>query len=392
MRIVHIITSLSAHGAQMMLYKVLSKMDRRRFDSVVVSLTDSGAFKEKFSALEVPLYSVGLNPGLPTPAAAYRLVRAVKRFKPDLIQGWMYHGNLAAQLAATFASVPAIWNIRASSYNLRDEKPLTAALIWLGGKLSRWPKAIANNSVVSAINHEKRLGYRADRRVIIPNGFDTALFSPSPEARLALRSELALSDSALLVGLLGRYHPMKDHANFLQAIGRLSNNYPQAHFVMAGEGIDERNDELRELIESLALKGRVRLLGERKDMHRVAAALDIAVSSSSFGEGFPNVIGEAMSCGVPCVVTRVGDSALVVGETGRVVPPRNSEALAHALTEMLEMSEEQRQRLGRAARWRVIENYSLDAVARQYEALYQQVGSTLDAKEESLNVRYRWFC
>ena len=392
MRIVHVITSLQAHGAQMMLHKVLSRMDRSRFDSAVVSLTDAGAFNEKFSALEIPVHSVGMNPGLPTPAAAYRLIRIIRRQQPDLVQGWMYHGNLAAQLSAAFTSAPVIWNIRASSYNLKDEKLLTAAIIWLGGKLSRLPKAIINNSIVSAVNHEKKLSYRADKRAVIPNGFDTDLFLPSAEARIALRSELALSESALLVGLIARYHPMKDHASFLRAVARLSNDYPRAHFVMAGEGIDERNDDLRELIESLALKGRAHLLGERNDMHRVAAALDMVVSSSSFGEGFPNVVGEAMSCGVPCVATDVGDSSLVVGNTGRVVPPRNSEALAKALSEMLDMDEDQRRELGVSARRRVVENYSLDAVVRQYESLYQQVVSTVNVKEAKLNVRYRWFC
>ena len=392
MRIVHVITSLQAHGAQMMLHKVLSRMDRSRFDSAVISLTDFGAFNDKFATLEIPVHSVGMNPGLPTPVAAFRLVRMMRRLEPDLVQGWMYHGNLAAQLSAVFTGAPVIWNIRASSYNLTDEKPLTAAIIWLGAKLSRLPRVIINNSMVSAVNHETKLSYCADKRAIIPNGFDTDLFSPSAEARIALRSDLALSESALLVGLIARYHPMKDHANFLQAVSRLSNDYPRAHFVMAGEGIDERNDGLRELIESLGLKNRAHLLGERKDMHRVAAGLDLVVSSSAFGEGFPNVIGEAMSCGVPCVATDVGDSSLVVGNTGRVVPPRNSEALARALREMLDMGEDQRRELGISARRRVVENYSLDAIVQEYECVYQQVVSTVNVKEAKLNVRYRWFC
>jgi len=359
----------------MMLYKLLSRIDRRRFDNEVVSLTDSGSFEERLNTLQVPVHSVGMHPGLPTPFAAYRLIKIVRKAKADLIQGWMYHGNLAAQLAAAFIKRPVIWNIRASSYNLREEKLLTAALIWLGGKVSSLPTAIINNSTISAVNHEKRLGYRADRRVIIPNGFDTERFSPSPQSRAALRSELGLSMQAILIGLMARYHPMKDQANFLHAVSRLSNEYPDTHYVLAGEGIDEQNKDLCDLIGMFGLNERAHLLGERKDMQQVAAALDVAVSSSAFGEGFPNVIGEAMSCGVPCVVTDVGDSSFVVGDTGQVVAPRDSEALANALRGMLEMRGSQRREMGLSARRRILEKYSLDAIVRQYESLYQLVSN-----------------
>ncbi|HXG91032.1 MAG TPA: glycosyltransferase [Blastocatellia bacterium] len=393
MKIIHVITSLQAHGAQMMLYRVLSRMDRTRFENAVVSLTDGGSLKEKFEALNLPLFSAGMKAGMPTPAAVYRLVRAVRRYEPELVQGWMYHGNLAAQLAARLSAnrPPVVWNIRTSNCDLKEEKPFTAAIIKLGGKLSQWPKAIVNNSTAGALNHEERLGYCALSRVVIPNGFDTDLFAPSDEARIALRSQLGLSEDAFLIGLVGRFHPVKDHACFLRAAAMVSNKYPHTHFVLAGEGVYEGNRELREMIEGFALSGRAHLLGERRDVHRVHAALDVAVSSSAFGEGFPNVIGEAMSCGVPTVATDVGDSSLVVADAGRVVPPRNAGALANALLELVGMAGEQRRELGSKARRRIIENYSIDTIVSRYESLYQQVISTCNIKEGDLNVRYRWF-
>ncbi len=383
MRIVHIITSLDRHGAQMMLYKVLSRMDRSRFESVVVSLTDGGALRDQFAAIDVTVHSVGMKKGIPTPATIYRFVRLMKSLKPDLIQGWMYHGNLAAQLASASSPrrVPVLWNVRGSSYNLKDIKPFTAVIIWLGGKLSSLPNLIINNSLVSAVKHEERLGYRADKRVIIPNGFDTDGFAPSEEARAGLRTELGLSGDAMLIGLLARFHPMKDHANFLQATALLLKNYPQLHFVMSGDGVDQSNEELRELVSKLSIAERVHLLGERSDMSRIAAALDIAALSSAYGEGFPNVIGESMACGVPCVVTDVGDSAFVVGETGRVVPPCDSETLAAAWRELIEMGESSRRELGQAARRRVLENFSIQAITSQYESLYQQVASAFEERE-----------
>jgi len=377
MRVTHLITNLSTHGAQMMLYKLLSRMDRERFDPVVISMREGGPLAEKIEALGVPVHNARINLALPGPMSIWRLIRLVRYLRPDVIQGWMYHANLAAQLAGALNTepVPVVWNIRGSSYVLRNEKPLTAATIWLGAKLSKLPVKIINNSKVSALKHEERLSYRAEKRLIIPNGFDTDVFIPSTEARISVRSELGLAADVLLIGLIARYHTMKDHVNFLQAASALLKAHPHTHFVLAGEGVDTHNKKLLELINRFGLSAQVHLLGERSDTARITAALDIASSSSAFGEGFPNVIGEAMACGVPCVVTDVGDSGWIVGKTGRVVPPRDAIALARAWQELIEMGDERRQSLGKEARQRVLENFSLDAIVRQYEALYEQVGA-----------------
>ena len=143
-------------------------------------------------------------------------------------------------------------------------------------------------------------------------------------------------------------------------------------FILAGTEVEPSNRELMNLISSLGLEPSVRLLGRRNDIPEITAALDIA-SSSSYGEGFSNAIGEAMSCGVPCVVTDVGDSAWIVGDTGKVVPPRDPTALANALRELVNMGAVARRALGERARQRVVENFSLEAVVRQYEDLYESV-------------------
>jgi glycosyltransferase involved in cell wall biosynthesis len=372
MKLVHVITSLDKHGSQMMLFKLLSGLNQGRFDSVVISLAERGAMRELFAALGVPVYSLGMPTGLPTPSAGFRLIRLLRQLHPDLIQGWMYHGNLAAQFGARFLPrpTPVLWNVRGSSCQLRKEKLMTAAVIWFGGKLSRLPHSIINNSLASAIQHEEALGYKADRRVIIANGFDTDTFAPSDEARRAIRRELGVDENALLIGLMARYHPMKDHANFLRAAAILSASHPQTHFVLAGQGVDGNNRALSDLIQNLSLGGRVHLLGERDDTSRLAGAFDIATSASAFGEGFANVIGEAMSCGVPCVATTIGDSAFIIGDTGLAVPPCDSDALAAAWRELIEMGSARRLELGAAARRRVIENFSISAIIARYEALY----------------------
>src|SRR3984893_5492922 len=332
-RIAHIITGLNTGGAETMLYKLLGRMDRARFDPMVISLVDNGSLAVRIAELDIPVFSCGMQPGLPSPGAVFKLTRLLRGFKPHLLQGWMYHGNLAAQAAAVTleGKRPVLWNIRGSHPHLTDEKFMTAATIWIGARLSPLPTRIIANSVVSAELHQRHLGFSRHRWAIIPNGFELEKFTLSENARSEVRSELGVQQDTLLVGLIGRYHPVKDHANFLRAARIFRKAAPGAHFLMAGTGVDDSNAALREQRTALGLLECTHLLGERNDMSRITAALEIASSSSS-SEAFPNVIGEAMSCGVPCVVTDVGDSAWLVGDTGLSAPARNSDALSEAWT------------------------------------------------------------
>jgi glycosyltransferase involved in cell wall biosynthesis len=285
----------------------------------------------------------------------------------------MYHGNLAGQLTRGFVPkpVPVLWSVRNSLYSLGYEKSITETLIQLCAKLSYLPNKVIYNSKISAKQHEK-VGYRMDKSVVIPNGFETEIFTPSEEAVSDVRRELAIPLNTLLIGLIGRYHPVKDHPTFLQAAALLLKNYPDltVQFVLSGAEVDCDNQSLCGLVKELGLVDRIHLLGERQDIPRLTAALDIA-SCSSYTEAFPNVIGEAMSCGVPCAVTDVGDSAWIVGNTGRVVPPRNPEALANAWKDLIDQAAEGREVLGKAARARIIEYFSIDSVVAQYESLYE---------------------
>ncbi|MDV2991081.1 MAG: putative glycosyltransferase EpsF [Chroococcidiopsis sp. SAG 2025] len=372
--VLNIITGLYTGGAEMMLYKLLSKMNRDRFSPVVISLMDRGTLGDRIAALDIPVHTIGIEPGNPQAKPVWQFIRQVRQIQPNLVQGWMYHGNLAAQLyaASTLRSVPILWNVRQSLYSLKHEKLGTAAVIKLLAQLSWLPKKILYNTKTGAIQHEK-IGYQKAKTLVIPNGFDPEIFVPSVEARISVREELQVGSDALLIGIVGRYHPMKDHANFVQAAASLSKKYPHIQFVMSGREIDERNQTLCKQIHDLKLANRVHLLGERRDISRLTAALDIATSASAHGEGFANVVGEAMSCGVSCAVTDVGDSAWIVGDTGRIVPPQNAQALARAWEELIEIGAEARQTLGTAARTRIVENFSLNSVVVQYETLYESL-------------------
>lgn len=371
--VVHIITGLSSGGAEITLYKLLSRVNRERFSTVVVSLIDRGTLGDRIEALGIPVYTIGMKPGMLTPIAVWRLLHTVRQLKPDLVQGWMYHGNLAAQLSSFFLAqkVPVLWSIHNSIYSLTFEKRTTAVIIRLGASISKFPNNIVFVSRTSKSQHET-LGYCSENSCVIPNGFDTSLFIPSVEARLAVRSELGLSKEIFLIGIIGRYHPMKDHANFLQAAALLLKDRPNIHFLLVGQQVDRENQVLNQLIQELGLFEQIHLLGERNDIPRLTAALDIACSAS-YSEAFPNVIGEAMSCGVPCVVTEVGDSSWIVGNTGRVVAARNPEALANAWKELFDLGSQTREILGKAARERIIEYFAMESFVGKYEALYESV-------------------
>jgi glycosyltransferase involved in cell wall biosynthesis len=371
MRIMHVITGLTTGGAEMMLLKFLSACGRD-WDHIVVSLADEGTLGPRISELGIPVHSLGLRRSIANPVRALSIIRLTRRLRPQLIQGWMPHGNLMASLAGVSSQerVPVLWNIRMCLYDMAAEPLLTAATIRLGAFLSRHPAAIIYNSEIGAKQHE-RLGYHAARQVVIPNGFDCQMFRPDSDARRQVRAELGVGNDTILIGLIARYHPMKDHAGFLRSAALVAKAHPPAYFLFAGAGMASQEPTLLKIIAEHQLQGRTLLLGERSDMPRLTAALDIACSAS-WGEGFSNTIGEAMSCGIPCVVTDVGDSTYLVADTGVSVPPRSPEALAQAICGMIDAGSEHRRNLGAAARRRIEAEFSLPAIARRYEDLYQE--------------------
>jgi glycosyltransferase involved in cell wall biosynthesis len=216
------------------------------------------------------------------------------------------------------------------------------------------------------------MGYAPERMLVIPNGFDLDLFHPDPEDRAGLRRELGLDEKTILVGLAARFDPQKDHRGFLSAAGMLRAAWPDVHYVLCGDGIDTHNDQLTGWIAAQGLANVCHLLGPRADMPRIMAGCDVMVSASAFGEGFPNVLGEAMAAGTPCVTTDVGDSRAIVGEVGRTVPPRDPVALAAAIADILRLSEADRHALGLAARARIAEHYAIDIIAARYDTLYRE--------------------
>lgn len=368
LRVMHLITGLGTGGAESMLAKLVERMDPEGFDSHVVSLLVPGPNAERIQAASVPVDHLGMRRGIPTPWAFGKLCRLLRAKKPHVLQTWLYHADLMGSAAAAVCGPRRVfWNIRCSNMDLGNYRFTTTMTLRINAKLSSFPEAVVSNSQ-TALDFHRSLGYAPRREVVIPNGFDTEVFAPDTAARTALRQSLGIAESAVVVGMIARFDPQKDHANLISAFGRMQR---ADVLLLCGDDMVEANAELVTLLDAAGVKEKVRLLGRRGDVPAVMNGLDVCVLSSAYGEGFPNVLGEAMACGVPCVTTDVGDAAHVVGETGKVVPPRDPEKLAAAVDELLSLPPEERIVLGRAARRRVEDLFSLDAVVQRYEALYR---------------------
>jgi glycosyltransferase involved in cell wall biosynthesis len=271
-------------------------------------------------------------------------------------------------IASCFAvAQPVVWNLSCSDVNLRyysrNERWVLRALAWL----SRRPAAILANSTAS-IRWHQLLGYRPRRWELVPNGFDVDRFRPDPAAYLRVRRELGLPAEAVLVGLVARLDPIKDHENFLAAAVRVVAKHPEVHFVVVGRGVET----LAGVVAAHGLYSSTHLLGERRDVDRLLPGFHI-VCVSSASESCPNVLGEAMAAGVPCVTTDVGDARIMLSDTGLVVPRRNPAALADALIDLIDRGPEARMALGRAARARIAAEYALPRIIERYQAIYSDI-------------------
>jgi glycosyltransferase involved in cell wall biosynthesis len=374
-RIAHIITGLNVGGAEMMLLRLLERTDRARFTPEVFTLIPGGALVEKVHHLGIPVHSVGMARGIPNPASILRLAGMLRRFAPDVVQTWLYHGDFIGGLAARLAGVRAVsWCIQSSDIG-KHYKPTTMATVRLCAAFSRTiPQAIVSVSESGRTVHGA-VGYDTSRFTIIPNGFDLTQFRAEPSLRPVVRAELEIGNDLPLIGIFARFDPQKDYENFVAAAAILTALGSSAHFLMAGKDVSPDNRELMAWIDAAGIRSRTHLLGLRDDTFRLMNATDLCTLSSRYGEALPLAIGEAMACEIPCVVTDVGDAALLTGETGKSVPPADPEALARAWHTVLEMPVAERKALGKAARERIAAHYEIGTIVARYEALHDDLAN-----------------
>lgn len=374
-KIVHIITGLNSSGAENMLYRLVKAMDISRFDQEVVSLMDIGTVGIKISELGIPVMALNMKRGIPDLIAMAKLRNYLSRRKPDVIQTWMYHADLIGGVAGYFAGqIPIFWGIRHTNLDAGMNKRSTIITARLCASLSSvLPRKIICCSESARVSHV-RFGYDPNKIAVIPNGFEINNLKASEEFYHSVRDELMLSYDTLIIGLVARYDVQKDHENFFAAAALLNNTDPTVQFVLCGEDVTWENSLISDQIHRYGLESCVHLMGKRKDVLRITASFDIA-TLSSMSEGFPNVVGEAMACEVPCVVTDVGDAAYIVGNTGFIVPPRDPVELADGWRKMIRMGQAERRKLGQMARMRIVDNYDIKRIAEQYAAEYNEIFS-----------------
>lgn len=372
MLIVHLITGLQYGGAETQLAQLVVNADKHRFRHVVVSLLEGGGIASELKAAGIEVISLGMKRSVPSALGVVRLIRLLRRLKPNILHCWLYHACLMGSVCGRMAGTSSvIWGLRSANPGLKQYRWLTRAVVRICAKLSPGVDCIVVNSEKSRVVHVE-MGYAAEKMRTIQNGLDDRRFCANPEARREVREELGIASNALVVGMMAGYRPAKDHATFLRAARLIRKRHGDVRFLLAGEGISFDNAALAELIRENELKQSTHLLGTRRDVERVIAALDVACLSS-WSESFPNAIAEAMACEVPCVVTDVGDSAHIVGDTGIVVAAQSPEALADGCCRLLELRAQGRKELGARARSRIEENFGVAKCGLAYENLYDEM-------------------
>ena len=363
----HIITGLKTGGAEAMLFRLLEKDPELH---TVLSLTSGGKYYKLLCNCGVNVVEVGSSNKLLLVFSLRRIIRIINTLKPKVIIGWMYHGNLVATFVSMVTKVPHIWNIRHSVSSIKYESRMLQAVIKISALFSRYPCKILYNSHASAIQH-KALRYYSNKSFVVPNGIDTSICKRREQVvnNFLVKNNL---EGYFIIGHFARYHPIKDHKCFIESISILKNKIPNLKVVMAGTNIDSENNALMSIIVKYNLESTVLLLGEQSDVINIMNSLDLFVLSSAWGEGFPNVLLEAMCCGIPVVSTNVGDAAVVVSGAGKIIEISDNVALSEEILNFYNMNVEQREEIGKLGVKRVCELYDIIKVRSEYIKLWNK--------------------
>jgi glycosyltransferase involved in cell wall biosynthesis len=322
-----LIRSLNVGGAERQVSVLAQALHHQGYNVTVGVFYSGGALEEKLRQAGVSIYALDKKGRWDLAGWFWRYLKAIRKINPDVIYSFLTTSNIVAITGQLFIQKPVVWGIRASNMHLENYDWLARLTAWIEKKLSRFAQTIIFNANFSRQYHGD-LGYHLANAVVIPNGIDTDIFKPDASSRIMVRNQLGIPQDAFVVGMLARVDPMKDYATYLAAAHMASSRHKNLYFIAAGAETDTAPWQ--------PLPPRFLCVGVWKDVPSLLNALDVMVLSSAFGEGFPNVVGEAMACGIPTIVTNVGDAAYVVGNQGRIISPRIPEALVQALEGMLE--------------------------------------------------------
>lgn len=369
LKVLHLITELNQGGAEQQLYNLM-RSSKKMFDSVVLTLESPGVYGPKIRKLGVPVYCLNINRRILAPLYTPKIISLLCQLKPDLVQGWMYHGNLASILTAKPLGIPVIWNVRQTLYDLQNEKSLTRFVISSSKALSRLTSSIIYNSRQSQKQHTE-LGFDANKSHYIPNGFDCNFLKPDTELREQFRRRHQVPLEVQVVGNLSRFHPMKDHQTFLKAAQLIQKSCPDTCFILGGLNLVKGHPPLDRLIQEFPLGEKLILTGPDQNPAEFMNALDIHLTTSAWGEAFPNTIGEALACGTACVSTDVGEAADIISNQDRIAPTGDFKRLANSCIELLNSPPTAEERV--EVREQLVNRFESKAMANKYLELYQSI-------------------
>lgn len=374
MKILHIINTLEHGGAQSVLLQLAKGLNAEKNSQAVIILKQQNQLSVKFEALNIPVKFIH-------PINLFKLIKTIRAYQPDLIQTWLYHSDLIGCLVKFFNwRVPLIWGVHHTTDNLKTLKPTTAWIVRILALLSNWiPNQIICCSE-SAYQTHLALGYSKEKMVVIPNGVDTSYFQPNSSASDLIKKELGLEEKVCLIGMFARYHPQKDFQTLIHAAKNLLQKNSRIHFVLAGAGVDSSNQELMGWVKSENLQNHFHLLGNRNDMPTLIAAMKVITLTSSHGEAMPQILTEAMACGVPCVATNIGDVKKIISETGFVVEAKQPASLAEAWQKLIELKDEEYNLLAVKTRERAVRFYDSQLMTNQYNKIYRALIQNEDNK------------
>jgi len=382
-RLLFVTGGLHLGGAEVVLCQLAGALQRMGAECLVLCITPPGALARVLQASKVEVRSLNIESAFDTLGGFLRAWRMVRSFKPALIQGWMYDGNLLSTFLQATARRQArlVWGVRSLMFFSKLKGRFVNRMCAVLSHVS--PDVVVCVSR-RAVEVHSRAGYSRRKLEHIPNGVDTERFSPSSEDRSAVRCELGLRKENVAIGHLGRFHPAKDYNCFIKAAVCLKQHIPAVKFVLCGSELTPENEQIGRELKERRLEGEFMLLGPRSDPQRILNSFDVFLLSSR-SEAFPNSLLEAMATGIPCLATDVGDCGAILGACGKAVPPGQPEALAAACMDLLRESAESRRRLGMAARARVIEHFSIEQCVRAHEALYRRLLRPKPLAEQSDN-------
>ena len=364
------ITGLEVGGAETFLCELL-KHKPCDIEVRVYSLIDGGLIANQIAALGIEVSGLHMQAGHPRVRSVLDLAAELRAYRPDIVHTWLYHADLMGGVAAKLAGVKhVVWHLHNSDLSPTRVRLMTRFVVGTCAVLSHWIPDVILSCSEAAVRVHKARGYDSKRFVVVPNGVDTQRFAPSAENRASVRAEFGLSEQGPVVGLVARVDSQKNHRGFFEAVRIFFERGGEADFMLIGRDVTPDHWQLPGWRDATGHPERLVLAGPRTDVPRVMAAFDVA-TSSSLGEAFPLVLIEAMSCGVPCAATDVGDSAIIVADTGVVVPPDDAEALAAAWSELLGMSRAERAEIGHRARDRVLQNYRIEQSADRIWGVYR---------------------